>query len=120
MTAPTPTATVTVELDRPRELRYTNAVLGLRLEKETRMTADEHLRDISLRGSLYSITAMVWAGLLHAEPGLTLDEAATRIDLAKLEQVSNAVGEAYGAAFGLTPGKAKAANRASRRATARS
>jgi hypothetical protein len=111
----TPTAPVMVELDKARELRYTNAALGIRLEAVTKQTVDEHLAAITLRGSLASITALVWAGLIHAEPDLTIEEAAERIDLARTAEIAQAIGEAYNRAMGAS-GKAPAANRATRRA----
>lgn len=95
----TPTAGVRVELGgEVRTLRYTNAAL-VRLEDETGKTVME-MGERLTAGSLKAITCLVWAGMLHAEPSLTLDEAAERVDLQRLEEIATAAGEAIEAALG--------------------
>lgn len=104
-----PTKGVQVKLDRLRTLRYTNRAL-VALEEQTGQTLAE-TGERAAAGSLRAVSALVWAGLLHAEPDLQLDAAIDRLDLSRLAEISEATGKALEAAFGPTtngtaPGKA--------------
>jgi len=82
---------VTVKLDKQRKLKYTfNAFCELE-EALGRPLA-------SIKGNEFKmkdLRALVWAGLLHETPELTLEEAGDLIDQAEsIEDVANAVSEA--------------------------
>lgn len=103
-----PASGVKVKLDKPRVLRYTNRAL-VALEGE----AGEPVGDVLNRltaGAFRARTLMLWAGLLHAEPDLTTDEVVDRIDLTRLEEITQAIWDAMTKALGAEDeGKAKAA-----------
>jgi len=96
---------VTVKLDKQRKLKYTfNAFCELE-EALGRPLA-------SIKGNEFKmkdLRALVWAGLLHESPGLTLEEAGDLIDKAdSIEDVTDAVSRAIEAALGKKgdePGK---------------
>lgn len=58
------------------------------------------------------LRALVWAGLLHEEPKLTLKAAGSMIELDRIEEITKAVTEALERAFGQkgNGGKSVAAN----------
>lgn len=104
-----PTKGVQVKLDRQRTLRYTNRAL-VAMEEVTEMTLAE-VGERAAAGSLRAVSALIWAGLLHAEPDLDLSTAVDRLDLSRLAEISEAAGKALEAAFGpanngAQPGKA--------------
>lgn len=96
-----PTAGVKVELDQVYTLRYTTPAF-LKLEQETGLTLTELQARLGA-GSVHAIVALVWAGLLHAEPNLTVERAAARVDMRRLEQIAEAAGEALATALGVDP-----------------
>ena len=86
---------VDVELDRPRRLKYNmNALAELEdvLGKPMTQFSAENVGIKELR-------ALVWAGLLHESPDLTLREAGDLIDLDHLEEIVKKVSEALALAF---------------------
>ena len=96
---------VTVKLDKQRKLKYTfNAFCELE-EALGRPLA-------SIKGNEFKmkdLRALVWAGLLHESPGLTLEEVGDLIDKAdSIEDVTDAVSRAIETALGKKgdePGK---------------
>lgn len=105
MAPPTGTA---VELNgRTRYLRYTTRAL-VQLEERYGITmpkAGTGLRD----GSLRTTALLLWAGLLHEDPGITPEQVQGMMELAELALYTEAVGNAINAAFGVTPEEAAAA-----------
>lgn len=105
-----PTHGVKVELDQVRTLRYTERSL-YRLEEETGKTLTE-MGDRLRKGSLQAITSLLWAGLLHAEPRITVDDVLKRMEdsraLKRLGEIGGKIGEAIEAAMGAE-GSAEAA-----------
>jgi len=75
-----------------RRLRYTTLALML-LEEEVGQTYVEVLT-ASDTGSIKAIVALVWAGLLHAEPKITRQEVAEMVDLQKIREIAEAIGQA--------------------------
>ena len=87
--------------DKTYVLRYTtNALVKLEdvLGKPVSKMGGEEI-------SMKEARAMVWAGLLHAYPDLTPEQAGDIIDAAGLTQAARAVGEALRLAFGSGEGK---------------
>lgn len=87
---------VAIELDRPRKLRYdTNAlaeledVMGKPITQLTETTV-----------GVKALRAMLWAGLLHESPDLTIREAGELMDYADMKTIAEKVTEAIGLAFG--------------------
>lgn len=107
-----PPSGVKVELDRPRTLRYTNRSL-VKLEDESGLTASELVQRIAA-GSMKALSQLVWAGLLHESPTLTVEEVLDWIDIERLDEIATAVGTAVEQAFGQpeagAEGKAEAAS----------
>ena len=62
----------------------------------TMIEAGERLQ----KGSLKTIAALLWAGLLHETPQLSFDDVLGKIDLHDLETPAKAVADAMVAAFG--------------------
>lgn len=89
---------VKVKLDKMRTLRYTNRALVM-LEDESGMTATELTARVSA-GSMKSVNQLIWAGLLHADPDLELVDVYDMVDIGRIEEIAEAVGEAVEAAFG--------------------
>jgi hypothetical protein len=90
-----------------RLLRYTNRAF-VRLEEEMGLSLGQVGERVS-GGSIKATAAMVWAGLLHADPALELDDVVDMLPLGDLSPVAEAVGKALSAAFGDAegaPGKA--------------
>ena len=101
---------VKVKLDRVRTLRYTNRALVM-LEDECGMTAPELMARVQA-GSLKAVNQLVWAGLLHSDPGLALLDVYDMVDIERLVEIAESVGGAVEAAFGAPEsgeGKAGAA-----------
>ena len=73
-----PTNGVKLQLDKMRRLRYTNRSL-VRLEEEIGLTVEQAGRRVEI-GSLKALSALVWAGLLHDEPNLTVEKATEMIE----------------------------------------
>lgn len=97
-----PTKGVPVQLDKARVLRYDNRAF-CRLEEETDKTFVEHFEEVRRRSSLLSVSALVWAGLVHNNPDLTREEVQEMIDLARMEEIVEAAGEAIALARGEEP-----------------
>lgn len=81
-----------------RTLRFTNRAL-VAIEDELGLTLIEAGAAVQ-RGSLKAISALAWAGRLHGEPALTLDEVLDQIDLRRLEEIGDAIGQALETALG--------------------
>lgn len=89
---------VRVKLDKSRTLRYTNRSLVM-LEDESGMSATELMERVSA-GSMKAVNQLIWAGLLHADPGLELYDVYDMVDVSRLGEIAEAVGEAVESAFG--------------------
>jgi hypothetical protein len=86
-----PTALVPIELGgKSRNLRYTNRSM-VRIEEELAKPGNGTFRQASV---------MVWAGLLHERPALSLDQVIDLIDPAELETIGKAVDRAMKLAIG--------------------
>ena len=82
-----------------RFLRYDHAALE-RLEEESGKTIDEHARRTA-QGSALSLSWMLWAGLIHAEPELTRAQVSAMIDTRRYAEISEAIQKAQKVAFAL-------------------
>jgi hypothetical protein len=79
--------TVTVKLDKQRKLKYTFNALC-----ELEDALGRPLLEIRNNFRVKDLRALVWAGLLHENPDLTLEEAGRLLDEApSLEDVGDAV-----------------------------
>jgi len=88
---------VTVKLDKQRKLKYTfNALCELEEVMGRSLTT---LQNGEFK--MKDLRALVWAGLLHESPELTLEEAGDLIDRAEsIEEIATAVSQAMEVAFG--------------------
>lgn len=87
---------VDIVLDKPRKLRFTtNAIAELEdvLGQPITKLDEESLGVKTLR-------ALLWAGLLHENRDLTIEEAGDLMDHANLEDIATKVMEALQLAFG--------------------
>src|SRR5581483_9642478 len=89
---------VTIHLDRERHLRYDFNAL-IRLEKQTGQSVlDGKIWDnLTGPGGPERVAAILWAGLLREDPEITLDYAASLIDMRNLQSVLSAVKQAWAA-----------------------
>jgi len=95
---PTPTRGVLVTLDRPRHIRYT-----LRALREIRTEFGE---DALTRGvSADSVAKLLWFGLRHEDPDLTIEQVEEMVDLENLDEVMRAVGVATSGRVTTTVGE---------------
>lgn len=84
-----------IQLDKKRNLRFDfNALCEL----------EEHVNLTELGGKNFrmkDLRAILWAGLLHESPELTIEDAGELIDYAEsLEGIATVVGEAFKESFG--------------------
>jgi hypothetical protein len=87
---------VSIELDRLRKLRFdTNALAELEDAMGKPIT---QLTDANV--GIKALRAMLWAGLLHESPDLTIKEAGQLMDYADMKEVAEKVTEAISLAFG--------------------
>lgn len=93
---------ILVDLDRPRKLRFdANAlvaleeVLGRTIQEIIPTEADRAAREVGFR----EMRALLWAGLLHDDPQITLTEAGKLLDLDRMGDIMGKVNEAIAAAF---------------------
>ncbi|EGK10291.1 hypothetical protein HMPREF9374_2641 [Desmospora sp. 8437] len=86
---------VEVTLDRRRRLKFDlNALSELEGALGKPVT---QLNDSTV--GMQELRAMVWAGLLHEDPGLTLRDTGEIIELERIEEITEKVTEALLAAF---------------------
>lgn len=92
---------VTINADKARNLRYTFNSLML-LEENL----DKPVTEIGTNVSFKDINLLVWAGLIHEEPGLTREQAGEIIDACieneGLQTLIEKAGQALSATFGNT------------------
>lgn len=92
---------VTINLDRPRRLRYTmNALVNMEeaLGKPIGQIISEFNAGVF---GFKDIRAIIWAGLLHENPDLTQEQVGNIIDEAEaLDYIIRQAGEALRSAFG--------------------
>jgi hypothetical protein len=95
-----PVRAIPIELNdgKRRELRFDFNAL-VRMETELKMQIGEIGALMAGAGSLGHIRAIVWAGLSHAERGLSLEDVGNLIDLDKLGYIAGKIAEAFEAAF---------------------
>ena len=87
---------VRVKLDKERNIRFTIKAL---MELEEHYSKPYHQFDPANWG-LNDIVYLLWLGLKHEDPGLTLDDVVRLVDeVESLDYVFEKVAEAYGAAF---------------------
>lgn len=88
---------VTIELDRPRTLRYGMNAL-VKIEELTGKTISKlDLENISIK----DLRTIVYAGLFHEDKSITPERVADLIDeYSELQTVANKLGEAMTMAFG--------------------
>lgn len=89
---------ITLSDGRQRLMRYSNGAL-MDLEDRTGMTVVEHMERVK-KGSMNSIAALVWAGLVDSEPQLTIRDVANLINLRESKNIGTAIGVAIKEAFG--------------------
>lgn len=93
---------VEVELDGIKILKYnTNALVAI--EEAMDVHVDEIGMVLAAGVGIKDIRKLLWAGLLHADKKLTLDEVGDMMDIADAEIYGEAVSKALGAAFGIDP-----------------
>jgi hypothetical protein len=85
-----------VKLDKQRKLRFTfNAFC------ELEEVMDRPLTELQNGFKMKDLRALLWAGLLHEEPEMTIEQAGDLIDEAEsIEVVAEAVSKAIEAAMG--------------------
>lgn len=82
-----------------RILRFTTRSL-VRLEMETGKTVHENAIHAQ-QGKMACVVALVWAGCLHMEPKLKMDEVVDWFEPTDLSDVADAIGKAVEQAFGV-------------------
>ncbi len=86
---------VEITLDKPRHLKYDfNAIRAIERETGKNLLKDNIWRDLS--GT--NLLIMVWAGLLHEDKNLKLEDVGAMFDLSHGSMVTGKVLEAWGLA----------------------
>jgi hypothetical protein len=94
-------AIVEIELDKPRNLRFTLNALA---EIEDRLGVPlSKLGEVEL--GIKAAQIILWAGLIHEDESLTLKQVGDMVDLTNLEYVQQKIGEAFALATGKNSGK---------------
>ena len=88
-TQPTPTRGVPVMLDKERRFRYT-----LRVLEDIAKEFGENALSVELTGK--KLAKVLWYGLKHEDPALTVDALEDLIDLENLPEVLEAMKKAMG------------------------
>lgn len=88
--------TITINLDKERHLRFDLNAFALLEEKYG--SVDEALKKVE-QGSIIALRYMLWAGLVHEDPSLTVEEVGSMFDVKNLNEVSKQLFEAVGAAM---------------------
>lgn len=88
---------VTIELDKPRRLRFDLNAL-CELEDAFKKPIQEILEDGVI--GIKQIRTFIWAGLLHEDPELAIQDVGRMIDLDNILYVQEKVTEALNSAFG--------------------
>lgn len=83
---------VPVQLDKKRTFRFDWRAL-VKLEQETGLTSTEVYQRIA-DGSLATINAAIWAGLIHEDPELTTEDVLGMVDTRKISDVAEALSRA--------------------------
>jgi hypothetical protein len=81
--------TVTVELDKPRNLCM-NLYAQMQFEKATGRSVAE------MNNSATDMATLVWACLIQDDESLTVDDVAKMVDIDDMERMSVAIGELTG------------------------
>jgi hypothetical protein len=109
----TPTRSVRITLGgEERKLRFDSAAI-YELEQKTGQTLAQMALSLG-NASFVATVHMLWAGLLHASPDITVAQVLHAVDLRDLNQIAEKLNEALEAALGPAPkdgveGKASAA-----------
>lgn len=82
---------VKINLDKERHLYFNLNSLEV-IENITGNSIDKLQEDMNMK----TLKAIVYAGLLHEDKSLTLDEVGDMIGFEDIEEVSKAIGEAFG------------------------
>ena len=90
-------AGVKVKLDKVRTLRFTNRSIVM-LEDETGVGVQDLVTRVR-GGSLKAVNQLIWAGLLHADPGLEFEAVLDMVDVRRLPELAEAIGQAAEQAF---------------------
>lgn len=99
---PTPSVTITLG-GAERHLRYTTRAL-VSIEDATGKASSETSMRLMM-GSVRTIATMIWGGLLHEDPKLTIDDVIDMIDLRDQEVLMTAIGRALAISQGKDPDK---------------
>ena len=89
-----------VKLDKSRTLKFTNRA-AFELEAELGMPVVEFLSKGGEGLGVREITKIVWAGLLHSDPSLTVDQVVDMIPLSNYASVAEVAFKALTAGFGI-------------------
>lgn len=87
---------VTMNLDKERHLKFDLNAFAMLEEKYG--SIDEALRKIE-NGSITALRFILWAGLVHEDPTLTVEDVGRMFDIRNLSEVSKQIFEAVGAAM---------------------
>lgn len=91
-----------IELDRPRTVKFdVNAIAELE-DALGKPISQLNETNVGIR----EIRAMVWAGLLHENPKLTLREVGEMIPPDRLKEIADKITKAFQSAFGIKNPKA--------------
>lgn len=87
-----------LELDRPRHLRFTLGALR-RIEEASGIGIEQQAELAEWSRTLVGVTTMLWAGLVHEDPDLTLEQVYEIVDIQNFTQVRAAIDLAVGVAM---------------------
>lgn len=99
MSNPVSTPTVDIQLDKPRKILYDFNSLVL-IEEQVGIGFNDFIQN--WKPNLKTIRIVLWAGLVHEDSGLTLDQVGKIIPVARMGEVSTKVTEAMRLSMGTT------------------
>jgi len=83
---------VSIQLDRPRNLRITFNTL-VEIEQETGKSIMDRATWLEL--GVRDLRIILWAALKHEDPSLTIDDVGRMLGPQNMEDVANAIGKAF-------------------------
>lgn len=81
---------VYIELDRPRAIEYKLRAFARMEEKYGSIDAAMNAME---SGSIEAISFMLWCGLVHEDPELTLEQVQDMVDIRDMEYVADKMGQ---------------------------
>jgi hypothetical protein len=103
-----PSTDIRLTLDKPRTLRITWRSLEA-LEEQHGLSLDDISKQFRSGSQMKAVRFVVWLGLLHEDPGLTLDGVGDLLDKGNVTEIADAAARLITQRFSGSEGNGQAA-----------